>query len=239
MAYITISSRGVATMQTVSTWKEKFNAIRHLWVVAIILLSVMLSIYFGIATPTEAGAIGASSVLVLTLVTGKMSWPKFLSAVGDCISVSSMVLFLIVASAFFGRLLVVSTLSGTIVEALTNFASNRYIVFFFVAVLWFFLGMMIDAGGMMVISVPVVYPVMMALGFDPIWLGIICIKFCEMALITPPLGMAVFATSAVSGGIPVTAVYRGASRFLIMDIFTVILLTAFPEIVLFLPNLMM
>jgi tripartite ATP-independent transporter DctM subunit len=238
MSYIAISSRDIAKTAEVYTWKEKLYSIRYLWVAGVTLLFIMLSIYFGIATPTEAGAIGAFAMFMLALVLGKMSWPTFISAVSDCVKITSMVLFLIVAAAFFGRLLVASTVSTIIVETLTGWGVSRYVVFFCIAVLWFILGMMIDAAGMMVISLPVVYPVMTALGFDPIWLGIICIKFCEMALITPPVGMAIFATQAASGNIPLTTVYRGASRFLMIDVFTVIFLTAFPEVVLFLPNLM-
>ena len=238
MGYITISSRKIARLAKTYTWKERLYTIRYLWVAGVILLFIMMSIYFGVATPTEAGGIGAFGMFVLALVMGKMNWSIFISAVADCIKITASVLFLIVAAAFFARLLVASTLSATIVEVLTEVGVNKYIVFFFIAVLWFMLGMMIDAAGMMVISLPIVYPVMTTLGFDPIWLGIICIKFCEMALITPPVGMAVFATQTVAGNIPLMTVFKGASRFLIMDVFTVIFLTVFPQTILFLPNLM-
>lgn len=238
MGYITISSRNIAKLAKRYTWRQKIAAVRYLWIAGLILLFVMGSIYFGIATPTEAGAVGAFSMFILSLITGKLTVPKFIDAIWDCVSISGMVLFLIVAAAFFGRLLVVSTLSQTIVESLTNAELNRYLIFFFVAVIWFILGMIIDAAGMMVISLPIVFPVMTELGFDPIWLGIICIKFCEMALITPPVGMSVYATQSVSGGVPLSTSFSGASRFLMMDIFTVIFLTVFPQIILFLPNLM-
>lgn len=237
MSYITLSSRKIARLARTYTWKERIYTIRYLWVAGIILLFIMMSIYFGIATPTEAGGIGAFGMFVLALLMGKMNRSIFISAISDCIKISASVLFLIVAAAFFARLLVASTLSTTIVDLLTDLGVNRYIVFFFIAVLWFMLGMMIDAAGMMVISLPIVYPVMTTLGFDPIWLGIICIKFCEMALITPPVGMAVFATQTVAGNIPLMTVFKGASRFLIMDVFTVVFLTVFPQTVLFLPNL--
>jgi TRAP-type C4-dicarboxylate transport system permease large subunit len=107
-----------------------------------------------------------------------------------------------------------------------------------VGIVWYILGSLVDALGMLVVSLPVVYPLMMKLGFDPIWFGIIAIKFCEMALITPPVGMAVYATASVVPDIPMATVFKGAMRFLVMDITTVAFLTIFPGFITFLPNLM-
>jgi tripartite ATP-independent transporter DctM subunit len=239
IGYIIFFNRKAARLAKVYTWREKVHAIRYIWVVGVILLAVMGSIYFGIATPTEAGAVGAFGIFVLALVTGKMSVSKFTAAVIDAVKISGIVLFLIGAAAFFGRFLVISDLSFVITEGLIGLSDNRYIVFLCVGIIWFLLGMVIDAVPMLVVSLPVVYPVMMELGFDPIWFGIISIKFCEMAVITPPVGMAIFATHSITPDIPLMTVYKGALRFLSMDVLTVIFLTTFPEVVTFLPNLMM
>jgi tripartite ATP-independent transporter DctM subunit len=238
MSYIAISSRKIARSANVYTWMEKVYAIRYLWVVAVILLFVLGSIYFGIATPTEAGSIGAFGMFLLALLTRKISKSKFFAAIVDAVKITGMILFLILSAAFFGRLLVVSHLSKMITGTLIGLELNRYIIFFFIAVIWFLLGMIIESTAMLVVSLPVVYPIMMALGFDPIWFGIISIKFCEMAVITPPIGVAVFATHSITEGIPLITVFKGASRFLAMDVFTVIFLTAFPRVVTFLPSLM-
>jgi tripartite ATP-independent transporter DctM subunit len=238
MGYIALTSRDILKSSKNYTWKERLYTLKYLWVVGVILGFVMGSIYTGIATPTEAGAVGAGGMFILSVLTGKMNTSRFMAAVVDAARISGKVLILIVAAAFFGRLLVISNLTEIITKTLLGLDVNRYVIFFFVAVVWFVLGMLIDAAPMLVVSVPVVYPVMISLGFDPIWFGIICIKFCEMALITPPVGMAVFATQSAVPNIPIGVVFRGAVKFLRMDIFTVILLTVFPKLVTWLPNLM-
>jgi tripartite ATP-independent transporter DctM subunit len=238
MGYIASSSRHVAKLSRSHTWKERFYTIRYLWVVGVILLFVMGSIYTGIATPTEAGAIGAGGMFILAAATGKMNRSRFLASVIDTIRISGTVLILIVAAAFFGRLLVISNLTQVITQTLQDLEINRYFIFFFLAIIWFALGMLIDAAPMLVVSLPIAYPVMMSLGFHPIWFGIISIKFCEMALITPPVGMAIFATQSSAPYIPLGRIYRGAAKFLSMDIFTVFVLTMFPDLVTWLPSLM-
>lgn len=238
MSYISLSSRNIAKSAQNYSWKERLATVKYLWVVAVILLFVMGSIYSGIATPTEAGAVGAAGMFLLSVVTGKMNRSRFLASVVDAAKISGKVLILIVSAAFFGRLLVISDLTHIITETLSNLEVNRYLIFLFCALIWFVLGMLIDAAPMLVVSVPIVYPVMMSLGFDPIWFGIIAIKFCEMALITPPVGMAIFATYSAAPNVSLGTIYRGAARFLSMDIFTVFVLTMFPELVTWLPGLM-
>jgi tripartite ATP-independent transporter DctM subunit len=238
MGYISLTSRHVAKSSKTYTWKERFYTIRYLWVVGVILLFVMGSIYTGVATPTEAGAVGAAGMFILSIVTGKMNRSRFIASVADAAKISGTVLILIVAAAFFGRLLVISNLTEIITETLQTLEINRYLIFLFCAIIWFALGMLIDAAPMLVVSVPIVYPVMMSLDFNPIWFGIISIKFCEMALITPPVGMAIFATQSSAPYIPLGTIYRGAAKFLSMDIFTVFILTMFPDLVTWLPSLM-
>jgi tripartite ATP-independent transporter DctM subunit len=238
MSYIIITSRNIPRSEKVYTWREKLYSLRYLWFVLVILLFVMGSMFFGIATPTEAGSAGTFAMFLLTIVSRKISWSVFRASVFEAVRITGSVLFLIVSAVLFGRLLVISGLTKFIGELLIGSDLNRYVVLLIVAIVWIILGMLIDAGGMMVVSLPVVYPIMISLGFDPIWLGIICVKFCDIALISPPVGMAVFATGSITD-IPLHKIFAGSVRFLAMDIITIILFTLFPGIVTFLPNLMM
>jgi tripartite ATP-independent transporter DctM subunit len=238
MAYILFSNRKEARLKTKHTLREKFLSVRYLWIVIMLLLAVLGSMVFGIATPTEAGSLGAVAMFLLALVKRKMDWSKLVAAIIDTVRISGIVFILIGAANLFGRVLVISNFTMVLTQSLLSISDNRYVIFFLVSVIWLIIGTVVEALPMLVITLPIMYPLMMHLGFDPIWFGIISVKFCNIAEISPPVGMTIFATHMVAPEIPVKEIYKGAIRYLWMDAVTIILFTIFPEIVTFLPNLM-
>jgi len=219
-------------------FRDKLFGLKHLWVVILLLVAIIFSIYFGWATPTEAGAVGAIVVFLLSIFTRKLTFQIFKESVYSTIETSSMILFIICAAAFFGRLLVLTGTTGYIVESILTVQASKYVIFLMIGLIYLLLGCFLSATGMMVISLPIFYPIMMNLGFDPVWFGIIVVIFVEMALITPPVGMNIYAVSNIAKEVPVMIIIKGACKFLSMDILTVIILTIFPDIVTFLPKLM-
>ena len=237
-SYIIFRARKFPRSTQKYSLKEKIIAVGDLWVVVILLLSIIGSIYFGWATPTEAGSVGAVAVFFLALFTKRLTLKIFNSAVINTVKTTGMILLIICAAAFFGRFLILAGTTELIVQSVLMVEASRYIVFAMIGVIYLILGCFLSATGMMVISLPIFYPVMMNLGFDPIWFGIIVVIFVEMALITPPVGMNIYAVSSIVPEVSVTTIAKGAAYFLLMDTLTIVILTIFPEIVTFLPNLM-
>lgn len=220
------------------TLKEKLVSLRELWVMVVLLIFIIGSIYFGWATPTEVGAVAAAVVFFLTLLKRKMTLTIFGTAVTSTVKTSGMIFLIICTAGYFGRFLTMAGTTEVIVKSALLLESSRYVVFGLIGVVYLILGCFLSATGMMVVSLPIFHPVMMDLGFDPVWFGIIVVIFVEMALITPPVGMNIYAVSSIAPDVNVTTIIKGAAYFLTMDTLTIIILTIFPEIVTFLPNLM-
>jgi len=237
-SYIVFRARKFPRSTQRYSFKEKIVSVGDLWVVIILLVAIIGSIYFGWATPTEAGSVGAVVVFFLALVTKRLTLKIFGDAVTNTVKTTGMILLIICAAAFFGRFLILAGTTEMIVQTVLMVDASRYVIFAMIGLVYLILGCFLSATGMMVISLPIFYPVMMNLGFDPVWFGIIVVIFVEMALITPPVGMNIYAVSSIEPEISVTTIAKGAAFFLLMDILTIIILTIFPEIVTFLPNLM-
>jgi tripartite ATP-independent transporter DctM subunit len=221
-----------------SSFWEKVVYTRHLWVVLCIILAVMGTIYTGVCTPTEAGAIGAFTVFLLCLVLRRLTYDLFKKILKDTVHTTGMVLFILVAAAVFSRFLLVSGLTESVVAAVTGLPVSRYIIFALVVLCYIALGCFLTATAMMVVSLPLFYPAMMALGFDSLWFGIMVVTLCELALITPPVGLNAYVTQSLDPEIPLSTVFRGCSYFAVADIIRLIILTLFPILALYLPSTM-
>ena len=147
-------------------------------------------------------------------------------------------LFILVAAAVFSRFLLVSGLTESVVAAITGLPVSRYIIFALVVLCYIALGCFLTATAMMVVSLPLFYPAMMALGFDSIWFGIMVVTLCELALITPPVGLNAYVTQSLDPEIPLSTVFRGCSYFAAADVIRLIILTMFPILALYLPGKM-
>ncbi len=231
--------RNITRIKTsnISLW-EKIVYTRHLWIIFLIVLAVMGTIYAGICTPTEAGAIGSITVFLLIIFLRRLNFEIFKKILKDTVRTTGMVFIILVAAVVFSRFLLVSGFTEAIVSTITGFEVSRYIIFSLVVLCYMILGCFLTATGMMVISLPVFHPVMVALGFDSIWFGIIVVTLCELALITPPVGMNAYVTQSLDKNIPLSTVFKGCSYFVVADIVRIIILLIFPGLVLYLPATM-
>jgi len=220
------------------TWKHRFKSLRGVWGIIVLFIVVMGGIYTGIVTPTEAGGIGALGALIITILLKKLTLSGFGAALLDAVKITSQIFIIILGGLLFSRFLAVSGVAKLIVDWIISSGANRYLVLSGLMLMYIFLGCLLDAPSMMVITLPVVFPIIKLLGFDGVWFGIIMTKIIEVGLITPPLGLNVYIVKGASPvPIKMEEVFKGVAWFLFMDIFTLAILIAFPQITLWLPNL--
>ncbi len=198
---------------------------------------IFYSMYSGFATPTEAGALGAFVVLVIALFRG-MKWNNLKDALEETAKLTVMIFALIWGILIFVRFLGYAGLPQAFSLWITELPLPPIIIMIGILLAYGVLGMFMDALGMLLLTLPVVHPAVIALGYDPIWFGIIVVKMCEVCLITPPVGLNCYVVHSVRPDIPLGDVFRGIAPFFVADSVTIALFLAFPGIILWLPNLM-
>jgi len=199
---------------------------------------VMGGIYLGFINPTEAGAIGAMALLVITLLKRRLTFKNLAASLLEAVRISVLVLFLVAGASVFSYFLALSTIPMAVSNWMAGLSVSRYVILAIIVFIYLILGCFLDAISMMVLTMPVIFPVIKALGFDPIWFGVICVIMMEAGLITPPVGLNVYTLAGVAKDVPMQTIFRGALPFLISMIAVVILITVFPKIALFLPGMM-
>lgn len=226
--------------QPPAPWKERFISLKGIAAVPIIFIVVIGGLYLGIFTPTEAGAAGAFSILIFALVTRRLtSWSQFKEALLETGQTTVMIFLIIVGVLIFMRTLALSGVSITFIEYFSGLAVPRLVILLGLLGIYVVLGMFLTATSMLILTVPLIVPVVTTLGYDPIWFGIIVIKMAEICLITPPIGLNVYVVRSVVPDTPVEDIFRGAMPFFFMDVLTVALLIAVPQIITILPELML
>ncbi len=227
-----------ANLEPVS-WKDKFVALKNVWEIAIVFLIVMGGIYLGWFTPSEAGAAGATLLLLFALMKKKLTFKNLFGALQEAVRVSAMVLFLIAGATVFTYFLGLSTIPVQLVGWVSGLAVSRYFVLAAILLVYLFLGCFIDAVSMMVLTLPVVFPLILQLGFHPIAFGVLCVLMMDAGLITPPMGLNLFTIAGTAKDVTMEEIYLGAIPFVIPILLVVAIVAAFPEIALFLPRMML
>lgn len=217
---------------------EKMSALKGIWETFLVFLLVMGGIYLGFINPTEAGAIGAFALLVIVLLKRRLTWRAAAAALLESARISIMVLFLVAGATVFSYFLALSTIPAAVSGWIAGLEISRYLVLAIIVLIYFFLGCFLDAVSMMVLTLPVIFPVILALRFHPIWFGVVAVLMMEAGLITPPVGLNVYTLAGVAKDVPMAEIFRGSVPFLAAIVVTAVLLTMFPEIVLYLPSLM-
>jgi tripartite ATP-independent transporter DctM subunit len=220
------------------SFKEKLLALKGIWETVLVFLIVMGGIYLGFINPTEAGAIGASALFIIILLKRRLTLRNLSASLFEAARISVLVLFLVAGANVFSYFLALSTIPMAVSTWMASLQVSKYIILAIIVVIYMVLGCFLDAISMMVLTMPVIFPVIKALGFDPIWFGVICVIMMEAGLITPPVGLNVYTLAGVVKDVPMQTIFRGAAPFLLSMIAVVILITIFPKIALFLPSMM-
>lgn len=217
---------------------QKIASLKNTWIVLLLFVLVIGGIYMGVFSPTEAAGVGAFGAFVFGLARRRLGWKAIKRSLSETGKTTAMIFVIIVGAMFLNYFLAVSRLPFELASIIGGLEVNRYVILALILVLYIILGAVMDEIGMLLLTVPIFYPVILTLGFDPIWFGIIVIRMCEMGMIAPPVGINVFIISGVAKDVPMFTIYRGIIPFFIADIFEVALLVAIPQIVLFLPGSM-
>lgn len=197
----------------------------------VILVSIG-GIYLGVFTPVEASGIEAGLVIVLALVTGKLNRVGFTKAIADTVKTSAMLYMIVVGANVLNPFLAITDIPLALSEMLTHFGLGPYRTLVLILLSCVVLGMFLDGLAMLVVTIPIYYPVILGLGFDPIWFGVIAVIVIEMGMITPPVGLNVFVVRGVAGDVPLATVFAGVLPFLLAMIATLLLIIAIPGIAL-------
>ena len=220
------------------SWSEKIAALKGVWEPLALFFLVMGGIYGGFFTPTEAGAIGATVLFIVSIFKKKMTKDNLIQALFEAVRISVMVLVLVAGANIFSYFLALTTIPMQVSMWAGSLEVSPYLIHVIIILIYLMLGCFLDAISMMVLTMPVIFPVIQALGFDPIWFGVIAVLMMEAGLITPPMGLNIFTVAGVAKGTPVETIYRGVAPFLLSIIVVVALITIFPKIALLLPQMM-
>jgi C4-dicarboxylate transporter DctM subunit len=214
--------------------KEKVVSLKGTWAMLALFSLVMGGIYMGIFTTTEAGAIGAFGAIVISLIGRKLTWGNFRASIMETAQITGMLVFIIVGAFLLMRFIAISNLPTALSEFIAGLAVSRYVVLAAFIIFYIIMGCFFDVIAIIILTIPIVYPVIVGLGFDPIWLGVIMVRVAEIGLVTPPFGLNLFILSQVTE-VPLGTVFRGVIPFLVADCLHVTLLIAVPALSLYLP----
>jgi tripartite ATP-independent transporter DctM subunit len=221
-----------------ASWKEKISALKGIWETIVIFLLVIGGIYTGLFTPNEAAGVGATLIFLMAIWKKKLTFRILLDSLFEATRVSVMVLFLVAGANVFSYFLALSTIPMQVSTWIVGLGVSKYVVLTIVVLIYLLLGCFLDAISMMILTLPVIFPMVLQLGFDPIWFGVICVLMMGAGLITPPMGLCVFTVASIAKDAPLEEVFKGAVPFLIAILFIAFLITLYPQIALFLPSMM-
>lgn len=221
------------------TWKERFASLANIWHSGFLVIIVLGSIYTGFATPSEAAAVGALGALFIATVFFKaLTWKKLGDILGSTARISGAILLIIGCAKIFGDYLNFVRVPQTLTDILTATGLPSWAILVAIMLLLVLLGMLVDAVSLIVVTTPVLLPVIIALGYDPLWFGIVMILNLEIAVVTPPVGLNLYALRGVCPDLGIEEIIRSAIPFVIVQFAVLMLFVIFPEISLWLPNLL-
>jgi tripartite ATP-independent transporter DctM subunit len=218
---------------------EKWRELARVWPIPLLIFAIIGGIYGGVVTPTEAGAFGAFVAIVIAAVQGRMSFTVLRDSITDAVRTTGAIFIIAIAAILLTRFLALSGVPRYLSAIVIDNGISGIPLILAIALIYIILGMFLDAIGLMLLTLPIFLPIFHAAGFDMIWMGVLVVKFLEIGVLTPPVGINAFVVKQVAGdAIPLTTVFRGIGWFLACEVIVIALLIAFPQISLFLPRLM-
>ena len=220
------------------TLREKLYSLRLAGPLILVIASIIFGLYLGVFTPTEAGGAGAAVTLLLALIRQR-GWRTLglLEILRETVKTSAMIFAIIICALIFSRFLALSGVANTLGDFLTTLNVNRWAVVLIIVVIYLVFGMMMDAPALLAITLPITHPVMMKLGFDPVWFGVFVVLLVEIGAVTPPVGVNCFVVQATSEGrVELEDVFMGLIPYVLAGFFMLFLLCVFPQLALYLPQ---
>lgn len=219
-----------------STWPQIRQALARVWAVLALIAMLMGGIYGGVFTPAEAAGIGAFLGFLFALFRKSLTWAGFVDVVVESAKTTGMIFMVMIGALMLANFINFTSLPQDLLEAVEHFQLNPLVVIVIICLIYIVLGCVLESMSMILLTVPVFYPLVQALGFDLIWFGIIVVTVTEISFITPPFGMNVFVLRGVLPNVSTPTIFRGVMPFVVSDFFRIAILIAFPAISLYLPS---
>jgi C4-dicarboxylate transporter DctM subunit len=217
---------------------EKLTSLGDCWGVLALFLVIMGGLYLGLFTPTEAAGVGAFGAFLFGVFKKRLTPANTIAAMTETMRSTAMIFVIVIGAMIFGYFLAISRLPYELAVLVGSLPVSRYVVFVAILTVYLLLGCLMDTLAMVILTVPIFYPVMLKLGFNPIWFGVVMVLVSEMGVITPPIGLNVYVVHGIAQDVPMFTIFRGVVPFLAMMLLCLVLITVFPQIALFLPGLM-
>ena len=218
-------------------WRQRVDSVRRIWPSLLLILIVLALLYTGIATPTEVGAIGSFMAMIIGLALRRLSWVGIVEAIKLTLQTSAMIFIIIIGANIFGNYMALSQIPQQVVRIVADMNLSRWLVIVGIVVVYFVISMFMDEIPLLLLTLQLTFPVITALGFDPVWFGVLSMMMMIMGMVFPPVGIIAFVVSATAK-VELVKVYTGTSILMIAIVITTILMMIFPAIALWLPSTM-
>lgn len=220
------------------TWRQKFASLVTVIPAILLILAILGAIYTGFATPTEAAAVGAlAAFLIAGLVYRALTWANLWRILASTVQVSCAVLAIVASAFVFTKVLVLARVPSTVAEFVGGLDLPPFIIMAAIMIVLIILGCLVDAASLLLVVTPVLVPVVVPLGYDPLWFGVLLVMNLELAVITPPVGLNLFAMKSVAPDIPLSAIIRGVIPYIVIEFALLMVMVVVPEIATWLPSL--
>jgi C4-dicarboxylate transporter DctM subunit len=218
--------------------REKIKSFVGVLETLVIFVMVMGGIFFGIFTPTEAASAGAFLTLLIALIRKQLTWQGFVQSLADTTRISCMVMVIVTGAVIFGHFMAVTRLPYDLAAWVTSLPLPRHVIMMVIVLVYLVGGCFMDALAMIMLTIPIFFPVAEALGFDPIWFGVVIVLITEMGVVTPPVGVNVYVVYGVAKDVPLEVIFKGVLPMVLALLICNLILLFFPQIALYLPSLM-
>ena len=218
--------------------RERFLALRGVWGPAALFLLVIGGLYLGVFSPTEAASIGAVGAFLLGLLNRGFDREAVGQALIDTVKTTAMIFTILIGAILFNNFLILASMPTLVSDWISGLPLGRTAILLVIIGMYFILGCLLDSLAMILLTIPIVFPIVSALGYDPVWFGIIIVMVVELGLITPPIGMNVFVIKGMAREVPLETIFRGVTPFIVAQVILIFVLIAFPGIALWLPSTM-
>ncbi|MBS0527610.1 MAG: TRAP transporter permease [Proteobacteria bacterium] len=219
-----------------TSWAERLAGLKDVWAPLLLFVLVIGGLYGGVFTPTEAGGVGASGAFLLGVLRRRLDRNKIRASLLQATRTAAAVFTVLIGALLFGYFLTITQVPQKVTEFLTGLGIGTYGVLALIMLMYLVLGCLMDAMAMIILTVPIIFPLITQLGFDPVWFGIIIVMTVELGLIHPPVGMNVFVIKSVVQDVTFSSIFKGVLPFIATDILRLVILIAFPVIALWLPS---
>jgi len=228
----------IAPLRAEAVFSEKLTSLKKVWPVLAIFILAVGGIYLGVFTPTEAGAVGAFGAFIFSLAAGHLNKESLVGALDQAARTTAMIFLIVIGATVFGQFLAVTKIPFELSAFVAGLGISRYLIMAIILFLFIALGCFMEGIAILVLTMPIIHPLIIDLGFNGVWFGVVIIIMLNIGLVTPPVGLNVYITGGVAKDVPLQTIFRGVIPLWLAMIACAALLVAFPQIATFLPNLM-